>query len=468
MRMDTGPIFVIILLSLVLLNPLEAPAAAMHKITALSGSSEILYCPSSSAVYFQRCMCNFSSKCRYLYPPKIKTEHYMGQWKITVFSLNTDDSGCYMCWPWRQKFYIEVLPAGLTAPRHVNGTKGGNVTIRCSYDIQGHGSSLSWCKMYSYTGNCENIDSPINKDFNERVRIEKHSNYFDVIIKSLQIKDSGTYRCVYGYWNDLGAWETLTADVELIITDPQLSLTTSAAATRNTVTKRPTKTVTPRKAMSLTRSVTTSKAGSSITGAPLSQSPLLYSIICLLAIIAITLLIILLKLYYKRRKDRVQSPDLGGGTFYMSDLRSDLHLANPVPKQPYTACTDDSSSTSSESSGHSFGNISVGPHHQYLTIMPTPKDADYENVPEEMPSAPPDYENVTADKDQDYVNIPEPQNTSSTEDQDDEGGSPTGKWEKSAASRKSSSSSSSESSSSDESEEESVNYTLVVFKKATE
>ncbi|KAL7843480.1 hypothetical protein AOLI_G00249920 [Acnodon oligacanthus] len=208
------------------------------------------------------------------------------------------------------------------------------------------------------------------------------------------------------------------------------------------------------------------------SGVTFGQNLLLYGIICLLAIIAITLLMILLKLYCKRckgeYKGRVQSPDLGGGTFYMNSLRNDLHLMDSTPQQPFTGSTDDSSSTSSESSGHSFRNISAGPHHQYQTVIPTPKDADYENIPEEMPSALPDYENVTADKDQDYVNVPEPQNTSSTEDQDNEAGSPTGKWKKSTASRKSSSSSSSESSSSDESEKETVNYSYVVFKKATE
>ncbi|XP_017550199.1 CMRF35-like molecule 6 isoform X2 [Pygocentrus nattereri] len=359
---------------------------------------------------------------------------------------------------------LNPLEAGLSAPRHVNGTKGGNVTIRCKYDIKAHSSSQSWCKvLHSYTDQCENTVSPVYKDLNGRVRIEKHSNYFDVIMESLQMKDSGTYRCVYGYPHYFNEWKILTADVELIITDPQIFLTTSAVATINTVTKRSAKTVTARKDMHLAKA--SSKASSPIKGA-LSQSPLLYGIICLLAIIAITLLMILLKLYCKRRKDRVQSPDLGGGTFHMSDIRNDLYLANPVPKPPYTGCTDDSSSTSSESSGHSFGNKSVSTHHQYLTIIPTCKDADYENVPEEMPSVLPDYENMTPDKDQDYVNIPESQNTSSTEDQDDEAGHPKGKWKKSTASCKSSSSS--ESSSSDESEEESVNYSLVVFKKGTE
>ncbi|KAI4894975.1 hypothetical protein NFI96_028737, partial [Prochilodus magdalenae] len=165
------------------------------------------------------------------------------------------------------------------------------------------------------------------------------------------------------------------------------------------------------------------------------QSHLLLGIICLLAIIAIILVIILLKLYCKRHK---------------------------------AGCMDDSSSTSSESSGHSFGNISFGPQHQYLSIAPSAKIPDYENVLEGLPSALPDYENVTAATDQDYVNIPEPQDTPSTEDKDTETERPAEEWKENTASRKSSSSGSSESSSSDESEEESVNYSQVVFKKGTE
>lgn len=102
-----------------------------------------------------------------------------------------------------------------------------------------------------------------------------------------------------------------------------------------------------------------------------------------------------------------------------------------------------------------FGNISSGFQHQYLSIIQSDKGPDYENVLEDEGSAVPDYENVAEEKDQDYVNVPEPQDLSSTEENDGEAGRPTEKWEESASSSESSS---------DESNEEAMNYSEVVFK----
>ncbi|KAL6464537.1 hypothetical protein MHYP_G00268540 [Metynnis hypsauchen] len=376
-----------------------------------------------------------------------------GTFSLMKQYLLAEDSGTYRCvvnqWETKTSHAIDLQVLqdqnGLNAPKTVSVRSGGQIKVACKYIQDYVNAKKTWqCYNSIQQQDCK-IDGEVVDD---RTRSE-------LVLTIAHVNMShhrNVYRCTvtvpnfvsgHTYW-DKNGWVT-EVDVNLLVTEPQIPSTTSAVTTKT--------------AAMLTTS-----------GATFSQNPLLYGIVCLLAIIAITLLIILLKLYCKRCKDgfsdRVQSPDLGGGTFYMNSLRNDLNLMDSTPQQPYTGCTDDSSSTSSESSGHSFGNISVGPHHQYLTIIPTPKDADYENIPEEMPSALPDYENVTADKDQDYVNVPEPQNRSSTEDQDDEAGSPTGKWKKSTASRKSSSSS--ESSSSDESEGESVNYSLVVFKTATE
>ncbi|XP_072522489.1 uncharacterized protein [Salminus brasiliensis] len=160
----------------------------------------------------------------------------------------------------------------------------------------------------------------------------------------------------------------------------------------------------------------------------------------------------------------------------MNDVISNIHLMSPdrpVLQQPYTGSMDDSSSTSSESSGHSFGNISFGPRNQYLSIIPTPTNADYENIPEKMHPALPDYENVTTDNDQDYVNISEAQNPSFTEDKESESEAEAeaeaeAKTEACQPARNCEERAGSSESSSDESEEESVNYSRVVFKKATE
>ncbi|KAL7837311.1 hypothetical protein SRHO_G00270220 [Serrasalmus rhombeus] len=522
--MNTGQIFTIIAHSLVLLSLLEA--AAVQRINVFSGTSGTFYCPRSSFINIKKCVCNSTWDC-WLYHPKIKRERYLDEWKITVPYLQMHDSGCYKCGYQGQEFHLEVLPAN--APSVVIGKTGGSVVLSCTLQYQDE-HEMYWCRE-DQNGNCQRNESQGQfriQDFQDIFSLEKvdltpedngkyacmTSEIYTRIINlqvlqnknglsapeivnvmpGEQIKVACQY--IQDYIDAKKSWhcskqftgqhcktgfevidDRTRSELVLIhnvtMSDNDNVYTCEVARSEGNSINITVKLIV---GLTTTRHVEGTTEGT--TGDPihyratLGQSHLLYGIICLLAIIAVTLLMILLKLYCKRRKDgfsdRVQSPDLGGGTFYMSDLRTDLHLANPVPKEPYTACTDDSSSTSSESSGHSFGNISVGPHHQYLTIIPTPKDAYYENIPEEMPSALPDYENVTADKDQDYVNIPEPQNTSSTEDQDDEAGSPKGKWKKSTASCKSSSSSSSESSSSDESEEESVNYSLVVFKKATE
>ncbi|XP_066528756.1 polymeric immunoglobulin receptor-like isoform X2 [Hoplias malabaricus] len=319
-----------------------------------------------------------------------------------------------------------------TAPQHVNETKGGTVTIHCDPAVQC--LYMSWCKKDS-NGGC-NYDSG-------QQYIKKQSNYFIVKMENLKINDTGSYRCGCTYEQN-GDWKLITAAVKLSVTD--LPKSAVSAVTKETT--------------HLTKTTLSTKIHTTTGGTTFRAHPLLYGIICLLVFIAITLLIILLKLYSKRCKGRAQSPDLGGGMFYRNDTQNNSHLMCSTPQQTYGVDMDDSSSTSSESSGHSFGNISFGPQHQYVTIIPTPMDADYENV-SEVPASAPDYENVITDKDQDYVNITEPQNSASTEGNDKEDGRPSGKWEEDTSSGESSSSC-------DESDEESVNYTKVVFKKATE
>lgn len=165
-------------------------------------------------------------------------------------------------------------------------------------------------------------------------------------------------------------------------------------------------------------------------------------------------------------KDSRPDSNIEGGTFRMSDLKCNSDLDNPNNDiisqsnnlQNYTACDDDSSSTSSESLCHSYGDKHNDNNQQYMSLKTTLQSADYENIPEGKSTSALDYENKKAKKNRDYVNVEEQQNMPLTkgrrsktdrhqEDQDE--------------------SQTSSESSSDESDDQSINYSMVVFKEAT-
>ncbi|XP_046731271.1 uncharacterized protein LOC124402342 isoform X2 [Silurus meridionalis] len=180
-------------------------------------------------------------------------------------------------------------------------------------------------------------------------------------------------------------------------------------------------------------------------------------------VITILLMIILLRNFCKLNTKNSPDSNIEGGTFRMSECMSDQdNPSNTINKhsnkiQIHTACSDDLSSTSSESSCdlHEDKKDSVNDsnHQQYMTTIQT---ANYENIPEgKLPSAL-EIKNKMAKKNRDYVNIEEQHNMPLTKgrisktkrhqiDQDE--------------------SQTSSESSSDESDE--VNYTTVVFKKVT-
>ncbi|XP_049327928.1 uncharacterized protein LOC103047578 [Astyanax mexicanus] len=332
-----------------------------------------------------------------------------------------------------------TLMVGLTAPHTATGTRRGRVTLRCQYENeQYYAYSKYWCKL-NYLGECGFFFSKNEQqyNYNNKWSFVEDPKFFDLIIERLQTGDAGTYRCGFYRQNYV---HSIKANVELSIIEPRNPPTTTR------------KTIIERKTRSPTKIVLNTHESS------FRSNSLLYGIFFLLTVIAVTLLIILVKLYCKRRRERVQSPDLGGGTFQMNDLKTNIHLLSPdlpLHQHPYTGTMDnDSSSTSSESSGHSFGNISSGPRPQYLTIIPCPRDLDYENVSEGMHPALSDYENVTTDMEQDYVNVSEAPNSSFTEDEESESCQPTENCGQNDNTSESSS---------DESDEEAVNYTTVVF-----
>ncbi|KAB5536956.1 hypothetical protein PHYPO_G00113270 [Pangasianodon hypophthalmus] len=194
-------------------------------------------------------------------------------------------------------------------------------------------------------------------------------------------------------------------------------------------------------------------------------SALLYCVICLLIIITILLLIILLKKYCKKCSAKTPESNIEGGTFRMSDLKRNSEHDSPDKDtvnhsnnlQNYTACSDDSSSTSSESLCHSYGDKPNDNNQQYMSLKTPLQGAYYENISEGKSTSALDYENKKPKKNRDYVNV-EQQNMPLTrgrkskserhqEDQDE--------------------SQTSSESSSDESDDDSVNYSTIVFKEAT-
>ncbi|KAF4093711.1 hypothetical protein AMELA_G00005020 [Ameiurus melas] len=206
---------------------------------------------------------------------------------------------------------------------------------------------------------------------------------------------------------------------------------------------------------------------------------LLYCVIFLLTIITILLLIILLKnengradyhnaygtVTLKTVYSRPDS-DIEGGTFRMSDLKCNSELDNPNNDiisqsnnlQNYTACNDDSSSTSSESLCQSYGDKHNDNNQQYMSLKTTLQSADYENILEGKSTCSLDYENKKAKKNRDYVNVEEQQNMPLTKGRRSKTERHQGDQDESQTSSESSS---------DESDDNSINYSVVVFKEAT-
>ncbi|XP_035376305.1 uncharacterized protein LOC113589085 [Electrophorus electricus] len=336
--------------------------------------------------------------------------------------------------------YIEAsvtLMVGLRAPQYVNCTEGDSVKIRCDYFK--NCLSKFWCKVDSQ-GACGFILWSFNQN-HLRMRMEDSTDFFNVIIEHLEMRDAGIYRCGCENYPQ----KNVTADVHLFIkgsqVPSQVSPTLAGQATDSTQS--------------------------------FSPSLVLHAIICLLTVIVITLLVILLKVYCTRSSKRVQDVNLGEDIFHMNDL-SDSHPVNHnshpcdshpvnhndiIPLQIYTPGaedSEDSSSTSSDSSDDLFGNISFGTNFQRLSLKTSVNVEDYENVCDEKPAA--DYENVTTAKTQDYVNIADPDNAPNTTQQEAEASRLTASLAERITSNGSSNSS-------DESDSELVSYATVVLKK---
>ncbi|TST85788.1 hypothetical protein Baya_12752 [Bagarius yarrelli] len=150
--------------------------------------------------------------------------------------------------------------------------------------------------------------------------------------------------------------------------------------------------------------------------------------------------------------------DIKDGTFRMSDIICNPDLDNPDNDhlnnlQTYTACNNDSSSTSSDGSCSSVSikDQQKTDKQQYMSLENSLQGPHYENIPEGKSTNTQNYEKRKAKKNRDYVNIMEQQGISPLQgrkmDQIDEDESQT-----------------SGESSSDESDDNSVDYTTVVFK----
>ncbi|XP_060714194.1 uncharacterized G-patch domain protein DDB_G0278987-like isoform X4 [Tachysurus vachellii] len=153
-----------------------------------------------------------------------------------------------------------------------------------------------------------------------------------------------------------------------------------------------------------------------------------------------------------------------GGTFRMSDIGHNPDLENPTNNivndlnnlQSYTACSDDSSSTSSDSLSPPYEDKHDNNNQHYMSLKTSLQNPEYENVLEGKSTRTLNCENKKAKKSRDYVNIEEQKNMPLTQGRKSKCERQQGDEEESQTSSESSS---------DESEEDSVNYTMVVFKE---
>ncbi|XP_069066145.1 CMRF35-like molecule 5 [Pleurodeles waltl] len=86
----------------------------------------------------------------------------------------------------------------LTGPREVTGTRGGSVSVECSYEAEYRDSPKYWCRGPGWS--CEKVvetsmsEQEVRKD-RVTIRDAPRAGTFTVVMEGLRPEDAGIYRC---------------------------------------------------------------------------------------------------------------------------------------------------------------------------------------------------------------------------------------------------------------------------------
>ncbi|KAJ1211508.1 hypothetical protein NDU88_006867 [Pleurodeles waltl] len=119
----------------------------------------------------------------------------------------------------------------LTGPREVTGTRGGSVSVECSYEAEYRDSPKYWCRGPGWS--CEKVvetsmsEQEVRKD-RVTIRDEPRAGTFTVVMEGLRPEDAGIYRCGID----------IPASLDLLLTVSVVVLTASSILPPTTISEK--------------------------------------------------------------------------------------------------------------------------------------------------------------------------------------------------------------------------------------
>ncbi|XP_069082498.1 polymeric immunoglobulin receptor-like [Pleurodeles waltl] len=138
----------------------------------------------------------------------IRDEPSTRTFTVVMEGLRPEDAGSYQCGIYRHVLLdvnfpvsVVVLTASgevLTGPSEVTGTRGGSVSVECSYEAKYRDSPKYWCR-----GPDRFCDDVVKTSMSERevrkdrvaIRDAPSTRTFTVVMEGLRPEDAGSYQC---------------------------------------------------------------------------------------------------------------------------------------------------------------------------------------------------------------------------------------------------------------------------------